>query len=150
MFGLITKTFVVVLSNIVNASNHTRCVLLSNQKYKIQPILINLHTNEYSQEFDYYPFVVKLDRCAGSCNTINDLSYKASVPNKAEGLNIRVFNMIAGINESKTLQKHISCKCKCKFDGTKLSQINGGILINVDVRAKNIYVKNNMFGILHI
>ena len=25
--------------------------------------------------------------------------------------------MITGINESKTLTKHISCKCKCKFDG---------------------------------
>ena len=25
--------------------------------------------------------------------------------------------MITGINESKTLTKHISCECKCKFDG---------------------------------
>ena len=27
--------------------------------------------------------------------------------------------MIAVINESKKLIKHISCECKCKFDGTK-------------------------------
>ena len=27
--------------------------------------------------------------------------------------------MITGINESKTLTKHILCECKCKFDGTK-------------------------------
>ena len=27
--------------------------------------------------------------------------------------------MMTGINESKTLTKHISCKCKCTFDGTK-------------------------------
>ena len=27
--------------------------------------------------------------------------------------------MITGINESKTLTKHISCQCKRKFDGTK-------------------------------
>ena len=27
--------------------------------------------------------------------------------------------MITGINESKTLGKYISCKCKCKFDGKK-------------------------------
>ena len=27
--------------------------------------------------------------------------------------------MITGINELKTLTKHISCKCKCKFDGRK-------------------------------
>ena len=27
--------------------------------------------------------------------------------------------MITGINESETSTKHISCKCKCKFDGRK-------------------------------
>ena len=27
--------------------------------------------------------------------------------------------MIAGINESKTLTKYITCECKCKFDGRK-------------------------------
>ena len=27
--------------------------------------------------------------------------------------------MITEINESKTLTKHISCECKCKFDGRK-------------------------------
>ena len=26
---------------------------------------------------------------------------------------------MTGINESKTLTKHISCECKCKFDGRK-------------------------------
>ena len=28
-----------------------------------------------------------------------------------------MFNMITGINESKTLKKHISCDCKYIFDG---------------------------------
>ena len=27
--------------------------------------------------------------------------------------------MITGLNESKTLAKHISCEYKCKFDGPK-------------------------------
>ena len=27
--------------------------------------------------------------------------------------------MITGINESKTLTKHVLCEFKCKFDGTK-------------------------------
>ena len=35
-----------------------------------------------------------------------------------QDLNLSVF-MITGINELKTLTKHISCKCKCKFDGGK-------------------------------
>ena len=79
-----------------------------------RPTLINLHPNEYSQEFHYYPSVIKLDRCV-SCNTINDWSNKLCVPNKTDDLNLSVFNMITGINESKTLTKHISCKCKCRF-----------------------------------
>ena len=85
----------------------------------IQPILINLHSNEYSQEFHYCPFAVKLGRCIGSCNTLNYFSNRVCVPNETEDLNLNVFNMITGINESKTLTKHISCECKCRFDGRK-------------------------------
>ena len=85
----------------------------------IQPILINLHPNEYSQEFHYSPFAAKLDRCVGSCNTLNDLSNKARAPDKTEDLSLSVFNMITRINESKTLIRHISCECKCRFDRRK-------------------------------
>ena len=59
MFGIIKKIFTGLLTSIVNASNHTKCALLSNQKCMIQPTLIYLHCNEYSQEFHYYPFAVK-------------------------------------------------------------------------------------------
>ena len=62
MLGVIKKMFIVLLTSIVNAPKQTKCVLLSNQKYMIQPTLINLHSNEYSQEFYYYPSTVKLDR----------------------------------------------------------------------------------------
>ena len=98
MFGLIKKIFIILLRTIVNASNHTKCILLSNQKRMTQPTLINLHANEYSQEFHHYPFAIKLNRCVGSCNTVNDLSNKVCIPNKTENLNLSVFNMITGIN----------------------------------------------------
>ena len=119
MFGLIKEIFIGLLITIVNASNHTKFVSLSNQKCMIQPTLINFHPNEYSQELHYYPFAVKLDRCVRSCNNLNELSNKVCVPNKTEDLNLSMFNMITGINESRTLTKHISCKCNCRFDGRK-------------------------------
>ena len=56
MIRIIKKMFIVLLSSLVNASNHTKCVSLSNQKWKIQPTLINLHplifdkVNEYFEE----------------------------------------------------------------------------------------------------
>ena len=85
--------FNVLLTNIVNSSNHTNCVSLSNQKCEIQPTLISLHPNEYNQEFHYYPFALKLDRCVGTFNTLHDLSNKVWVPNKTEDLILSMFNV---------------------------------------------------------
>ena len=52
--------------------------------------------------------------------------------------------MITGINESKTLEKYISCEYKCKLNGTKY---NSGQWQNSDkcrCECKNIiYVKKN-------
>ena len=39
--------------------------------------------------------------------------------NKTKDLNLSKFNIITGINESKILTKHISCKRKYRFDGRK-------------------------------
>ena len=74
MFGLIKQTIIELLTGLVNGSNHIKCISLSSQKCMIQPTLINSHPNEYSQEFHYYSFVVKLDRSVESCNSLNDLS----------------------------------------------------------------------------
>ena len=91
--------------------------------YVLQPAFINLHHNDYSEEFYYYPLTVKLDKCVRSCDTPNDLSNKICVPNKTEDLSLSVFNIIRGISEPKTIIKHISCQGKCKFD-TKKSNSN--------------------------
>ena len=73
----------------------------------------------HSEEFHFCPFTVKLGKSVGSCNNLNGLSNEVYVPNKTEDLNLNVFNTITGINESKTLIKHISCECKCKFEKRK-------------------------------
>ena len=72
MLKIIKKMFMGLSISIVNATNHRKCVSLSNQKCMTQPNLINVYPNEYRQEFHYYPFAVKSYRCVGSCNTLND------------------------------------------------------------------------------
>ena len=72
-----------------------------------QPILTNLHPNAHSKELCYYPFPVNLERCAGSCSTLDDLSSRVCAPNKTEDLNLHVFDTRTGMNESKALAKHI-------------------------------------------
>ena len=122
--------FMGLLISIVNTSNHTKWVLLSNQKCMIQPTLINLHPIEYSQGFHYYPFVVKLDRCAGRCNTLNDLSnlFKCVQHNYR---NKWIENIIKAYNHANV---HV--------DLMEENVINGGIMIDVNVSVKNVmYVK---------
>ena len=46
MFGLFKKIFIRLVTGLVNGSNHKKCVLLSNQKFEIQPAPIHLHPNE--------------------------------------------------------------------------------------------------------
>ena len=60
---------------------------------------MNLHPYEYSQRLCYFPFTVNLDGCAGSCNTLNDVSNRVYLPKKTEDLNLNVFNIITKINE---------------------------------------------------
>ena len=110
MSGFFKKMFIGLLTNVFNASNPTKCVSFNNQQCMTQPSLINLHPNEYNQELHYYLTMANSERCVGSCNTINDLFNKVYVPNKTKDLNLSVYKMITGINQSKTLRKHISCK----------------------------------------
>ena len=84
-----------------------------------QPTLINLHVNECSQELRYYSLAVNLDMCVRRCNTLDGLSSKVCVSNETEDLNLHLFSMTPGISESRTLAKHVSCKCDSTFDGRK-------------------------------
>ena len=96
--------FILLLTSIINASNHAKCVSLNNQKCKIQPTLGNLHPNEYSQELSCYSDnceMVLLDKCVRNGNTLNDVSNKVCVLNKTEDWIINVFNRIAGKNDCK-------------------------------------------------
>ena len=112
---------------------------LEIKKCEIQPTLLNLHLNEYSQELHYYPLAVKLNRCVGSCNTLNELSNKVCVSNKTEDLNMDLFNIITRKNENKRIyEANVNLNLMEEY----VIQIKSGITTNVDASVKNmIYVK---------
>ena len=118
----------------------------------IHPSLISLHPNEYTRGLTYYPFAVNLNRCVGSCNVLNDLSNRIPILNKTEDLNLHVFNMVRGINVSKTLVKHMSCKCRCKLHGRKSNSNQKWNTYKCRCECKNrenvMCAKSIMFGIL--
>ena len=135
MFRIIRKMFIVLLTSTINASYHTKCVYLSNQKLRIQPTLINLHHNKYSQELHYYPSAIKLDKFLGGCNTLNDLSNKVYVLYKTDDLNIYVFNMITGKNANVNVN----------LMEENVSQIKSGIMrnVNVSIECEKAYIWNS-------
>ena len=49
-----------------------KCVFLNSEPFMIKPTLTDLNP----AEFNYYPFVIRLDQCNGSCNAVNNLSTK--------------------------------------------------------------------------
>ena len=75
MFEFIQKIIIGLLTSLVNASNHTKCVFVTDQKYTLQPTSINVHPNEYTKGLRYYPFEVNLGRVS-EVNTFTDLSIK--------------------------------------------------------------------------
>ena len=77
----------------------------------VRPTVIDMNLGELK----YYPFIISLNKCTGSCNV---LSPKICVPKKPKDTHIKAFNMIANKYEVKAMAEHISCDCECKFNST--------------------------------
>ena len=48
--------------------NPLECVSMKNQECKVRPEIINVN----SKEPLFYPYSIKVNKCSGSCNKIND------------------------------------------------------------------------------
>ena len=75
--------------NVLNV-NSLECVSINNQKCKTRTKIINTNNNEPV----FYPFSIKVDKCSGSCNNINDPHAKLCVPDVVKNINVKVFNLI--------------------------------------------------------
>ena len=59
----------------------------------------------------FYPYSIKVNKCSGSCNNINDPYAELCVPDVVKNMNVKVFQ--------------------------RWNVVNVGIKINADVNAKN-------------
>ena len=76
-----------------------------------RPKIINLNKDEPV----FYPLSIKVNKCNGDCNNINNPMAKLCVPNIVKDVNIKVFNLLARINETRKIVWHETCKCVCRF-----------------------------------
>ena len=85
---------------------------MNNQECKIRPEIINLNTNEPL----FYPYIIKINKCKGRWNTINDPYAKICFPDDIKNINVKVFNLMSRTNETRHIKWHKTCKCKCRLD----------------------------------
>ena len=70
MFRFIKKAFLVrstILANLMDV-NSLSCISMTNKECKAKPEVNNVNSNEPV----FYPFSIKISKCSGSCNNIND------------------------------------------------------------------------------
>ena len=82
------------------------CMSVVNQKRMSRPKIINTNANEPI----FYPYSIKVNKCSGSCNNINDPFAKLCVPDITKNINVTVFNLMARINETRQIVWHETCK----------------------------------------
>ena len=114
MFQLIKKVFFIgltILSDFVNASSLS-CISMINQECKTRPQIVNVNSNNPI----FYPFSIKISKCSGICNNINDPYSKICVPEIIKNLNIKVFNLMSRTNDTRFIEWHETCKCQCRLD----------------------------------
>ena len=64
---------------------------------------------------------------------------------KTKYMNVKVFNMTKGKNETKTMEKHISCDCKVKLNSTTYNSNQKWNMKNVNVNAKIIVLAKRLY-----
>ena len=84
---------------------------MNNQESKGRPKIIDLKNNESVS----YSYSIKVNKCSVSCSNINDPYAKLCVSDIIKNINVKVFNLMSRINETRQIIWHETCKCICRL-----------------------------------
>ena len=102
MFGFIRKGFFVAMTffsfNLLSV-NSLEYVSMNNQYCKIRTKIININNKEPT----LYPFSIKVNKCSGICNHINDPYAKLCVPSSMKNINL-MFNLMSRSNQTRHIE----------------------------------------------
>ena len=85
MFRFIKQVFISALMYFGNLScvNSLEWASMKNQECKLRPEIININSNNPI----FYPFSIKVNKCNGNCNNINDPYARICVPDTVKKIN---------------------------------------------------------------
>ena len=94
MFGFIKKVFIAAVTFLIPnvlSVNSLECISINNQECKARPKIIDINNNEPV----FYPYGIKVNKCRGNCNNVNNPYAKLCIPDIIEKINVKVFNMMS-------------------------------------------------------
>ena len=112
IFSFVKKVFVLGLTVLLNFTNALECISMKNQECKVRSEIVN--NNSINRIF--CPFSIKIKKCIGNCNNINDPYARICVSVTVKKLNVKVFNLVSLTNETKSIKWHETCKCICRLN----------------------------------
>ena len=92
--------------------NSLSFISMNNQKWKLRPQIVNVNGDDPV----FFPYSIKTSKCSGTCNNINNPCSKLCVLGVVKNLNIKVFNLVSGTNETISIEWHETCKWKWRFN----------------------------------
>ena len=92
------------------------CLSVINRECMPRPKIFDV--NEGAGEALFYPYNVLVNKCSGSCNTLDDAMVKLCVPNIIKRVNMKVYNFLMRLNETRNVLWHESCKCVCRLNSS--------------------------------
>ena len=77
-------------------------MFLNDEPCMVRPTLVDMN----SVELKYYPFMITLNKCTGSCSVLSPNTW---IPKEKKDICVKAFNMITHKNEAKAMTEHSSC-----------------------------------------
>ena len=103
MLGFIKKCFFTAITfyshNTLN-ENSVECVSMNNQECKIRSEIINVKSNEPI----FCLYSITINKCKGSCNTINDRHATLCVSDTVKNVNVKVLNLMSRTNQTRHIE----------------------------------------------
>ena len=112
MFGFVKKAFAVIMKFFnLSCVNSLESVSMNNQECKARTKIIDVNNNEPI----FYPDSIKVNKCSGNYNNMNNPYANLCVPDIAKNINVKLFNLMSRINEARHMIWHETCKCICRL-----------------------------------
>ena len=81
--------------------NELECLSLINRECMPRPKILNV--NEGIAEALFYPYNVLVNKCSGSCDTLDNHMSKICVSKTIKNVNMKVYNFLMRLNETRNV-----------------------------------------------